>query len=126
MQYTPKLVQGDTFDFQATYKADGSAVDLTGYTAEMVFTWSAFRYSDRPAIAAGELMATVTVPNPETGVILAHIDADDTGLIPASGVNRVGPVVHYQLRIAAGDATPTVTLLQGSADVAPNYFDLVT
>lgn len=123
-RYNVTLRQGDSFDFDITYKADGVAVDLTGYTAEMVISWPEYFPRDAAPVTAGELNCDMTI-TALTGRIQAHADAADTGTVPTSGPTYDGPEVLYQLRLRQG-SEPKKTLISGRVQVLPNLFDLVT
>lgn len=115
-EYRISLRQGDQFNFQATYKAEGVVVDLTGYTAEMVITWPTFRDDRGVMVDAGEVNLTMDALGSD-GVIGAHLTAEQTETLPA------GKSMRWQLRITSG-GDPT-TIIAGRAVAEPNLFDLV-
>lgn len=118
--YDITVRQGDTFRFEATYQG----VNLTGYTAEMVISWGAYRSDEDPPVQAGEIMPTMAALGPD-GKIVATMTNAQTSTIPVGGRGRAGPHITYQLRIRVAN-NPVTTLLSGSVDVRPNVFDLVT
>jgi len=124
MPVTLTLRRGDTFRFEATYKADDTPVDLTGYTAEMVISWPAYKSSVAPAVQAGEVACTMAALD-SSGAIVGTLTIAQTALIPTSGPLYDGPTVLFQLRIRVSD-NPVTTLLSGTVNVSPNVFDLVT
>lgn len=121
--YNIALRRGDKFDLSLTYKSDGSPVNLTGYSAEMVISWPAFRPTDAAPVDAGEINLTssggdITITAAD-GLIAAHMDAPDTLDVPVGA-----PIVRYQLRIFT-TTDDKQTLLAGEVSVLDDVFELV-
>ncbi len=118
--YRPSLRRGDQFDMAITYLAEGSPVNLTGFSAEMIISWPAFRSAARRLDAGTVLMTNGTgeiTLGGVLGTIDVHLDADKTDVVPFAG-----PQVKWQLRIFS-TATNKETVLAGEVRVLDNLFD---
>lgn len=119
--YRPAFRRGDRFDFSIRYLADGTPVNLTGFSAEMIITWPAWRSSTRIIDAGSVLMTTGTgeiTLGGALGTIDAHLDADETDAVPFAG-----PPVAWQMRIYS-TALNKETVLSGELLVLNNLFEV--
>lgn len=122
-ELTLKTRQGDHFAFHATYESDGTPANLTGYTAELVLTWSAYQSATSTRTEAGEILCTMAALD-TTGVISGYLTSAQTATLPVGGGSRSGPSISWQLRITA--AGESETLASGAVSVEPDLFALVS
>ncbi|RVI06484.1 hypothetical protein CN205_13940 [Sinorhizobium meliloti] len=119
--YKIYLMPGDCFDVALTYKADGTAVDLTGYSAEMAIAWPEGFTGKRGSVGsiswrAGGVIVPGEISNPSSGQISFHMDADETSSIPPVGT------AAYQVRITAEGGCAD-TILCGNVKVYRDVFE---
>ena len=100
------IIQGGTFDIYWVLSIDGTVVDLTGYTAELVV---------RQSVGDADAILTLSTENggiiitPEDGKIQLYISSEDTRAL--SFRNAV-----YNLELTVSEVTNR--LLQGNISVS--------
>lgn len=114
-RYDTYLTKGDCFDLSLIYKANGSVVDLTGYSAQMAIAWS---YERGPAktVTNGSLVLVGTIIAGD-GKISFHATSDQTRAIPKISN------AEYQVRIT----NPTgclSTILVGNLSIYKSDFEV--
>ncbi len=116
--------QGDTETFVIEYTDDaGTAINLTGYTAEMLIEWGAAKTPITGVLTSPAGSVTLTSPSTDfaTGKMTFTLDAATSATIPPSGQGYSNQQVSYVIRIEAAGGQLT-TLLAGPMTVFPNRF----
>lgn len=114
-RYDTYLTKGDCFDLSLVYKANGSVVDLTGYTAQMAIAWS---YERGPAkvITNGSLILSGTIVAAE-GKISFHATSAQTATFPK--ISKA----DYQVRITDPGGCIS-TILYGNLSIYKSDFEV--
>lgn len=113
-QYDTYLTKGDCFDFSLIYKANGSVVDLTGYTAAMAIAWS-YERGVAKVTTNGQLILAGTIVAAE-GKISFHATAAQTAALPK--ISKA----EYQVRIADPGGCLS-TILSGNLTIYKSDFE---
>lgn len=123
--YEVEMTRGDCFDFEITYKANGAAVNLTGYSAEMAIAWVAgFAGQSRRGPVdtrqwrAGSATVAGTIATPTSGQIAFHMTASETAAMPPTSD------ATYQIRLTGAGGCIT-TILGGRVKVYRDLFEEV-
>lgn len=98
------------------------AVDLTGYTAEMVIAWPATYSKAGGNIVSGGVVLVGTIVA-LTGAIAFHMEATAAGGTPntTDSIPKIDNAT-YAIRTADPDGCLT-TILTGSICIYPNHFE---
>lgn len=104
-KYNLVIDQGSDFSQTLTIKEDGTAKDLTGYSA---------RAQIRPSVSSDTLTAsfTCTIPNPSTGTIVVFMSNTTTKTIAPGRY-------YYDLELFTSNDATVTRLLQGEVSVTP-------
>lgn len=117
-KYDTFLTRGDCFDFSLTYKADGTVVNLAGYSSAMTIYWKYIKPGTKRVYIEGkyEIVGTITAV---VGLIEFHADAVDTEDLPI--INTA----QYQVHLTAPDGC-TSTILVGAVKIFKNLFEAIS
>jgi hypothetical protein len=106
--YNITIEQGATFRLSITWKADGVAVDITGYTARMQVR---HRYSSTDTLLSLTSAAGDIVLGGSAGTIVVTASATATAAITERAA-------FYDLELVSGSGVVT-RLLQGAVSITP-------
>lgn len=102
---TIQLIRGDYKAFNLTFTQNGVPLDLTDYVLMFTAKESTADDDDEAVILKDVEVTT----NPELGIVLLELEAEDTDIEPGTYV--------YDFQLVDGDGKPT-TVMMGTLEIA--------
>ena len=113
-RFNTELRRGDSWTFVVTWRPDGEAINLAGYSAEFEIAWQGSYSPASGRIAAGSVTSEPDID--PAGVVTVALTAAETLTIP-----KVGEAA-YQLRMTRFDGHKA-TIAVGNLAILQDYID---